>query len=465
VSLGRSPLSIQGPSIVDCMPSSPSARQAASDPDVTLLDDAGAPRIEPGEPPWRVLVIDDSEDVHVATAFALQDVIIEGRGLLLLHAHSAAEAFEVLARDAEIAVVLLDVVMETPDAGLQLVRRIRVDLGRLALRIILRTGQPGYAPEMETLRAFDINDYRTKDELTRARLFTSLTAAIRTFKLLGETMRQRDELKQVNASLVAARAAEQVEVGRRAAAEAELQQANASVERRVEQRTQQLSCAIADLEAFNRMVSHDLRGPLHGLAGLSWLMQKELDAGNTLQLRGWLRMLEEQTRHMADLVSDLLDLARANKGPLERHPVALDAVAAGALETLTVAHGPGAVSSVTVETLPTVDGDESLLRQVFVNLLSNAIKFTRRSPAAKVAVHADKQDHEWIVRVADNGVGFEAGRAAELFKPFARLHGDEFEGVGIGLTIVKRIVERHGGRIWAESTPGGGATFAFCLPC
>lgn len=131
--------------------------------------------------PWRVLVVDDEADVHEATQLALRDLVIEGRPLAFLHACSAHEAYEILARDHEVAVILLDVVMESEDAGLWLAKRIRDDLGQKAIRIILRTGQPGYAPEIDTIRAYDINDYKTKSELTRVRLFTSLTVAIRSY--------------------------------------------------------------------------------------------------------------------------------------------------------------------------------------------------------------------------------------------------------------------------------------------
>jgi signal transduction histidine kinase len=450
------------------MPESPFVMPsaAASDQDdlpLVVLDDApGVPTVSHGAQ-WRVLIVDDAEEVHAATEFALHDVVIEGRPLTLLHAHSAAEALSVIASDEDIAAVLLDVVMETPDAGLQLVKRIREDLGRVALRIILRTGQPGYAPELETLRAFDINDYRTKDELTRTRLFTSLTAAIRTFKLLVQTIRQRDELQHLNASLKRARVAEQIEAERRMTAEAALRLANEGVEQCVEQRTQELSRAISELESFNRMVSHDLRAPLHGLAGLSSLMQKELEAGNTAELRRWLGLLEQQTRYLANLVTDLLDLARVSRGALECRPVALNAVVADALQTLAVTHPAERLTCVAVGSLPELSGDAGLLRQVFVNLLSNAMKFTRNMRSPRVEVRAEFREGHWILVVQDNGVGFDIRRVGELFKPFSRLHGSAFEGAGIGLTIAQRIVERHGGRIWAETTPGGGATFAFWL--
>ncbi|UVW27008.1 EAL domain-containing protein [Massilia sp. H6] len=133
---------------------------------------------------WRILVVDDDADVHSSTLFALKNVEMQGRALQFLHAYSAHEARALLEREADIAVVLLDVVMERPDAGLQLVRQIREELGMSRVRIILRTGQPGYAPELEAIRGYDINDYRTKSELTRTKLYTAVAAAIRSYQQL-----------------------------------------------------------------------------------------------------------------------------------------------------------------------------------------------------------------------------------------------------------------------------------------
>jgi len=131
---------------------------------------------------WRILVVDDDADVHSTTTFALANVEMQGRPLAFLHAYSAAQAYDILEQQADIAVVLLDVVMERADAGLQLVRRIRDELKLHDLRIILRTGQPGYAPEMDAIRGYDINDYRTKSELTRTKLYTTVAAAIRSYE-------------------------------------------------------------------------------------------------------------------------------------------------------------------------------------------------------------------------------------------------------------------------------------------
>jgi len=146
---------------------------------------------------WRILIVDDDADVHTSTTFALKNVEMQGRPLEFLHAHSAAEAYALLAREPDIAVVLLDVVMERPDAGLQLVRRIREELGMIDVRIILRTGQPGYAPELEAIRGYDINDYRTKSELTRTKLYTAIAAAVRSYQQLRALDASRAGLEHI----------------------------------------------------------------------------------------------------------------------------------------------------------------------------------------------------------------------------------------------------------------------------
>ncbi|MFG6459315.1 putative bifunctional diguanylate cyclase/phosphodiesterase [Roseateles sp. BYS96W] len=147
--------------------------------------------------PWRILIVDDDSDVHKATELAMQGLTVEGQPLVFLHATSAAQARQMLASEAGLAVVLLDVVMESEDAGLQLVRHIREELRLNALRIVLRTGQPGYAPEIETVQAYDINDYKTKSELTRTRLYTVLTAAVRSYRQICALEANRRGLEMI----------------------------------------------------------------------------------------------------------------------------------------------------------------------------------------------------------------------------------------------------------------------------
>ena len=152
-----------------------------ADNDLLTFSDEPETRETEHQSSWLILIIDDEPSVHDATRLALRGIIIEGRPLTFLHAFTAAEARAILAERRDIAIALLDVVMESEDAGLRLTRYIREELGNQAIRIILRTGQPGYAPEIETIRTYDINDYKTKSELTRIRLFTSLTVAIRSY--------------------------------------------------------------------------------------------------------------------------------------------------------------------------------------------------------------------------------------------------------------------------------------------
>ena len=174
--------------------------------DLVFAEEADLPLPEQARAAWRILVVDDDADVHSTTTFALKNVEMQGRPLAFLHAYSAREARAILEGQPDIAVILLDVVMERPDAGLQLVRQIREELGMIEVRIILRTGQPGYAPEIEAIRGYDINDYRTKSELTRTKLYTAVAAAVRSYQQLRALDASRAGLEQIvsaGASLMA----------------------------------------------------------------------------------------------------------------------------------------------------------------------------------------------------------------------------------------------------------------------
>ncbi len=165
--------------------------------DLVFADEADLSTPALANATWRILVVDDDADVHSTTTFALKNVEMQGRPLEFLHAYSTREARAILERQPDIAVVLLDVVMERPDAGLQLVRQIREELGMIEVRIILRTGQPGYAPEIEAIRGYDINDYRTKSELTRTKLYTAVAAAVRSYQQLRALDASRAGLERI----------------------------------------------------------------------------------------------------------------------------------------------------------------------------------------------------------------------------------------------------------------------------
>ena len=195
---------------------------AAQDDELVFVDEApvNQPEGAANRAAWRVMIVDDDADVHSTTTFALGSLEVHGRPLEFVHAHSRAQAERLLARERDggndLAVVLLDVVMEQADAGLQLVRHIRDTLGMRDVRIILRTGQPGYAPEMDAIRGYDINDYRTKSELTRTKLYTSVAAAIRAYEQLRALEDSRTGLARVvraNAGLMALHTMDELAAG------------------------------------------------------------------------------------------------------------------------------------------------------------------------------------------------------------------------------------------------------------
>ncbi|MDD3673928.1 putative bifunctional diguanylate cyclase/phosphodiesterase [Thauera propionica] len=171
----------------------------SADDELIAIDEdiAPSPTGTEAPDPWKVLIVDDDEDVHRATELALRGMLVEDRPVQLLHAHSGEAALQQVAQHEDLAVMLLDVVMESDNAGLKVVREVREALKRSALRVILRTGQPGYAPELETVRNYDINDYKTKSELTRVRLFTSLTASIRVYRQMRTHERMRQGLEGI----------------------------------------------------------------------------------------------------------------------------------------------------------------------------------------------------------------------------------------------------------------------------
>ena len=248
-------------------------------------------------------------------------------------------------------------------------------------------------------------------------------------------------------------------------AEAELRRTNEALEQRIEQRTAHLRESIELLEGFNRNVSHDLRGPLGGIAGLASLTRDAVAEGDIANAVQNLDAMAHQATQSQALVDALLRLARASNGDL--HPTGVDtrAMLAEVLPSLPrMARAP--VGCVTLsERLPLLQADPVLLRQVFVNLVDNALKFGAGQPTLRVVVDAIRTDEAtWQFSVSDNGPGFDAQRAEGLFRPFRRQHQGGYEGSGVGLSVVRRIVEHHGGRVWAESSPGLGATFRFTLP-
>jgi light-regulated signal transduction histidine kinase (bacteriophytochrome) len=219
-----------------------------------------------------------------------------------------------------------------------------------------------------------------------------------------------------------------------------------------------------ELESFSYSVSHDLRAPLATIDGFSRLLSREYAEQLPEQGQHFLRLIHENAGTMQRLIDDLLAFSRSARQPLKKEEAALGEIVAQALEELRDSYA-GRQVEIVVGDLPLCRADPTLVKQVYVNLLSNAIKFTRPRAVARIEIGTEPCEGCVAYYVKDNGVGFDPEQAEHLFGVFQRLHSeDEYEGTGVGLAIVERIVKRHGGRVWADAAVDQGATFYFTLP-
>lgn len=232
------------------------------------------------------------------------------------------------------------------------------------------------------------------------------------------------------------------------------------------QRVTEVSEANRELESFSYTVSHDLRAPLRHIVAYTLKLQRELSEDLAGKARGHLDVITESARRMDQLIDAMLQHSRLGRGDMHRVPMDTGVLVAE-VRAMLDAEPLGAPVEWRISELPTVMGDAATLRLVWQNLLGNAVKYSAKQPAPRIDVsyHHDVERREFVFRIADNGAGFEMAYADKLFAMFQRLHSErEFPGHGIGLANVRRVVARHGGRVWATSSPGNGAIFHFTLP-
>ena len=381
---------------------------------ITRPDEPETPR--PADP-WRVLVIDDDPDLHSVTRLCYVDFRHDGRGLQVLSAHSAAEAREVLKHNPDIALVLLDVVMETEHAGLDLARYIREELRNRMVRIVLRTGHPGQAPPRDVVRQYEIDDYRTKTELTFERLQVLTVTALRTYQLL----------------------------------------------RAQEARERQLAQYSDEIERFAHAASHDLQTPLRTVVRYAQRLQEKSQSQLSGEGLEYLCYVVQASRDLHRMIDDLLEYTRIGRRDTSPQRVSLNEAVQSACTQLQ-AEIDLRHATVDCGALPTLPGDRVQLAELFRQLIDNAIKF-QPGASPTVSIAAAKAGQQWEIRVTDQGVGIEPKQLARIFDPRPRLHAsEEFSGSGIGLAICRKIAQLHGGGIRAQSAPGSGTTITVTLP-
>ncbi|MEW6528177.1 MAG: ATP-binding protein [Spirochaetota bacterium] len=240
--------------------------------------------------------------------------------------------------------------------------------------------------------------------------------------------------------------------------EEEILKLNAELERRVEERTAQLQEVNKELESFAYTVSHDLRAPLTTIAGFANLIQAELAGKADKTIETYLTAIIDSVKRMEKLIEDLLSFSRMARTDLHHSQVDFKQMVQAIIHEVALTQKSKA--DFKIGTLPVIEGDEAMLRIAFTNLIANAVKFSSKSSQPVVEIDSYIDNGKTIIFVKDNGVGFDPALSDKLFNVFQRLHSEkDFPGTGIGLALVRRIISRHGGKVWAQSEPGKGATF------
>lgn len=537
--------------------------EVIDDPDLfsaLSADGSGAQRpVQGGAGAWKVLLVDDEADVRAVLRLALQDVLIEGCGLLLFDACSAQEARSVLAANPDMTLILLDVVMESDRAGLDLIRHIRDELANRRVQIVLITGQPGYAPQREVVSAYEIDGYWLKSELSADRIYIAVCSAIRTHRLMREQeilqcdlqqkVRELDDtlrvLRASETNLIRAQSVAQVgswtyEVASdemclsaeacrifgvpagtidsyqsylarvcpedRRALDAAWQIALASGEpfehehrcivgqtlrhvrqqanlssaagqplRRVgttqditerKQAEEELKRSNGELEQFSYAISHDLRQPLRMISSYLQLLAISLGKALDGEQREYFKFAIDGAQRLDRMLVALLEYSRV--GRLGEPPAWVDsrAIVDEALLFLqpAIAEAQAKISVRGHWPRALVRPDEML--RLIQNLIGNAAKFRVAGRRPEIRVTSRVAAGNWLLSVADNGVGILPGQLDRLFQVFQRLQSRAaYDGSGVGLALCRKIAEHHHGRIWAESAgEGSGSRFCVSLP-
>ena len=419
---------------------------------------------------WKILLVDDDQGVHQATQLALRFFTFENRRLEFISAYSAQEAKRLIPNHSDIALILLDVIMETPDAGLIVAQYIREEIQNKAVRIVLRTGQSGEFPEEEVVIKYDINDYKTKTELTQQKLFTTLVSSLRAYRDLLALEQSHRQLTALNA---------------------DLQQFNHNLEDLVEARTQelaqknqQLRHEIAErhkaenaLRVYIHALTHDLKNPVCGMVGiLRSLLERHLthvqgELGTQIQIPvSVLKRMSEGCDRQLNMIDSLLNAYAIEVQGVSTQFQSLNLT--HLIQTLLVDWRPKLdqkrvrVTQHVDSNLPTIEADPNQIWRVFENLISNALKYNPPGIALTVTAVRSLADSNLVrCAVADTGVGIEAAQRPHIFDLYQRGESSHpTQGLGVGLYTCRRFIEAHGGQMGVNSQSGEGAEFWFTLP-
>lgn len=389
---------------------------------------------------WKILVVDDEESIHAVTRIALEGFTFKDKPLEFLHAKSLDEAKEILENYSDIALILLDVVMEKTNAGLELVRYVREELLNPFVRIVLRTGYPGYAPEREVIRMYEINDYRNKAELTAEKIYTIVLTSLRTYDSLITVEDYRRELEQ-----------------------------------KVKDRTTEIESQKIQLQALNALkdkffsiISFDLKNPISTLLVFLDILSDDFDKINRKELREIVSVLEKSLNQSFDLLENLTHWSRANTGLINCEPEHVDlkqVVQASVLSFDKYLREKNVHLTNIIPDGKFVNADPKMLHIIFKNLISNAAKFSY--PNGDIIIECNDLSNFIEVCVKDNGTGIPPEKLDKLFKiesHYSTSGTIDEKGAGLGLLVCRDFVVKNGGIIYLESFEGKGTTVRFTIP-
>ena len=449
-----------------------SAENAATPAPPPLADSPGASDTQfvlapAAEESANILLVDDRPDKSLAMQTVLADL-----GQNVVKASSGKAALRCLL-ETDFAVILLDVNMPGLD-GFETAHLIRQRQSTEHTPIIFVTGISDTETHVNRGYSLGAVDYILTPVLpdvlrTKVSVFVELFKKNRLLQRQAERLRlAHDQLEmrvqERTLELAAANHKLLLEVTERQRAEDSVRRINAALEHRVRDRTAELAAANQELEAFTYSVAHDLQAPLRNILSYTELLMQAEDASQfPEQIALYLQRIAVRGKYMGQLITGLLNLSLIGKQGLVCQPVDLNGIVEEVIASLKT-ETDGRCIEWKTQALPTKECDASLMKQVFANLLSNAVKYTQPRSQALIEVGQLKADGETAIFVRDNGVGFDMKYAGKLFGVFQRLHPAEaFVGTGVGLATVARIIQRHGGRIWADAVENKGAAFYFTI--
>ena len=382
-------------------------------------------------------MVDDRDENLLAL-----ETILQNENYTLVKARSGKEALSILLNDVDFHLILLDVIMpimngfETAELIYNRERLVNIPIIFLTAMDIEGNIYKGYqAGAIDYIRKPIIPDLLK----VIVRAFVELSEKTR------ELVKQEKRLRVANESL-------ELEIKERKLSEAKIKLLNESLQKRLEQ--------VEFLDSFNSSISHDLISPLNSIIALTSLLQTMPIDGQVLEL---VNLIMKSSDRMAKLIRDLLHFSRQAHEEISMTEVSMKDLVNEVIHDIALSM-PLSKTEVIIHDIPAVQGDNNMLKQVWTNLISNAVKYSQKKENPRVEIGAKQEQGKFVYFVMDNGAGFDMKNYNKLFEMFQRLHSEkEFNGTGIGLAIVKRIVDKHNGKIWAESNPGKGSNFYFTL--